>query len=150
MLGNENGMTRQGLRLIEALLQPDAGDQQVDGRPVVIRHLAFLRKPLARPDIVSNMFIIEAQDTSTGPHVLYRPLYTPVLMEFPTRQALLQSVISDTELQNSVLTWMSDDARPVYTNGGFQQPHIVRFLQGDEFGVPEVPAPRRSPPCRQR
>ncbi|WP_420233213.1 dermonecrotic toxin domain-containing protein [Pseudomonas sp. ABY48] len=141
VLGNANGMTRQGLRLIEALLQPDAGDQQADGRPVVIQHLAFLRKPLAQPDIVSNMFIIEAQDTRAGPHVLYRPLYTPVLMEFPTRQALLQSVISDTELQKSVLTWMSDDARPVYANGGFLQPHIVRFFQGDEFSVPEVPAP---------
>ncbi|CAH0146595.1 dermonecrotic toxin domain-containing protein [Pseudomonas brassicacearum] len=141
VLGNENGMTRQGLRLIEALLQPDASDQQVNGRPVAIQHLAFLSKPLARPDIVSNMFIIEAQDTRAGPHVLYRPLYTPVLMEFPTRQALLQSVVSDTELQKSVLTWMSDDARPVYANGGFLQPHIVHFFQGDEFSVPEVPAP---------
>ncbi|AOS42649.1 hypothetical protein A0U95_28980 [Pseudomonas brassicacearum] len=141
MLDNKNGMTRQGLHLIEALLQPDAEDRQVDGRPVVIRHLAFLRKPQARPDLVSNMFIVEAQDARTGPHLLYRPLYAPVLLEFATRQALLQSVVSAADLQNSVLTWMSDDARPVYANGGFLEPHIVRFFEGDEFSVPEKPVP---------
>ncbi|WP_214512728.1 dermonecrotic toxin domain-containing protein [Pseudomonas brassicacearum] len=140
-LNNENGMTRQGLRLIEALLQPDTAGRQVDGRPVVIRHLAFLRKPQARPDIVTNMFIVEAQDVETGPHLLYRPLYAPSLLAFPTRQALLQAVAAKGDLQDSILTWMSDSARPVYANGGFAEPHTVRFFQGDEFNRPEKPAP---------
>ncbi len=133
MLDNKNGMTRQGLHLIEeALLQPDAEDRQFHGgRPVVIRHLAFLRKPQARPDLASNMFIVEAQDARTGPHLLYRPLYAPIAVGvYATRQALLQSVVSAADLQNSVLTWMSGDARPVYANGGFLEPHIVRFLRG--------------------
>ncbi|WP_434575975.1 hypothetical protein J3P88_13985 [Pseudomonas sp. Z3-6] len=141
MLNQKNGMTRQGLRLIEALLQPDAEGRQVDGRPVVIRHLAFLRKPQARPDLVTNMFIVEAQDINTGPHLLYRPLYAPALTEFTTREALLQAVVSGGDLQDSILTWLSDDARPVYANGGFLEPHIVRFFQGDEFSAPEKPAP---------
>ncbi|MGO4323590.1 dermonecrotic toxin domain-containing protein [Pseudomonas sp. KB_12] len=141
MLNNENGMTRQGLRLIEAVLQPDADDRQIDGREVVIRHLAFLRKPEARPDVVGNMFIVEMQDVKTGPHLLYRPLYAPALLEFPTRQALLQAVVTAGDLQNSILTWMPDAARQVYANGGFLEPHIVHFIQGDEFSAPEKPAP---------
>lgn len=141
MLDNKNGMTRQGLRLIEAVLQPDAESRQVGGRAVVIRHLAFLRKPQARPDVVTNMFIVEAQDAQTGPHLLYRPLYAPSLLEFATRQAMLQAIASAGDLQGSVLTWMSDTARPVYANGGFAEPHIVHFFQGDEFSVPERPAP---------
>ncbi|SDU92938.1 dermonecrotic toxin domain-containing protein [Pseudomonas mucidolens] len=141
VLNNENGMTRQGLGLIDALLEPDAEGQQVSGRPVVIRHLALLRKPEARPDPVTNMFIIEPQDAETGPHLLYRPFYTPSLQQFATRQALLEAIVEPGELQNSVLTWLPDTARSVYANGGFREPHIVRFLSGDEFSLPEIPAP---------
>ena len=141
VLNQENGMTRQGLALIEALLKPDAEAQRVASHPVVIRHLAFLRKPEAHPDTVTNMFIIEPEDVATGPHVLYRPLYTPALQQYPTRQALLQAIVASGDLQQSVLAWMSDAARPIYANGGFQEPHIVRFYQGDEFSLPAKPAP---------
>ncbi|MBT2298635.1 dermonecrotic toxin domain-containing protein [Pseudomonas fluorescens] len=141
ILNHENGMTRPGLALIEALLKPEADEQRVAGTPVVIRHLAFLRKPEAHPDTVTNMFIIEPEDIATGPHVLYRPLYTPSLLQYPTRQALLQAIVAPGELQQSVLTWMSDAARLIYANGGFQEPHIVRFYQGDEFSLPQKPAP---------
>ncbi|MET3455983.1 dermonecrotic toxin domain-containing protein [Pseudomonas kilonensis] len=141
LLDNENGMTRKGLRLVEAVLQPAADAQQVDGSQVVMRHLAFLRKPQAQPDVVANQFIIEAQDITTGPHLLYRPLYAPALQEFATREALLQAITAAGDLQGSVLTWLSDAARPVYANGGFLEPHIVRFFPGDEFEQPEKPAP---------
>ncbi|WP_434702257.1 hypothetical protein J3P85_15255 [Pseudomonas sp. Z1-12] len=141
MLTRKDGVTRQGLRFIEAVFQADAEGRNVGGQPVVMRHLAFLHKPQARPDIVSNMFIVDAQDAKTGPHLLYRPLYAPSLLEFPTREALLQAIATAGDLQTSVLTWMPDAARPVYANGGFLEPHIVRFLQGDEFTAPEKPAP---------
>ncbi|MCG6575897.1 hypothetical protein EGM97_14405 [Pseudomonas sp. AF32] len=141
ILNHENGMTRQGLALIEALLNPATDEQRVAGTPVVIRHLAFLRKPEAHPDTVTNMFIIEPEDATVGPHVLYRPLHTPSLQQYPTRQALLQAIVAPGELQQSVLTWMSDAARLIYANGGFQEPHVVRFYQGDEFSLPEKPAP---------
>ncbi|WP_434580853.1 hypothetical protein J3P95_14180 [Pseudomonas sp. Z5-35] len=141
VLNSENGMTRPGLGLVEALLHLDAQNQQINGQRVVVRHLAFLRKAQAKPDIVANMFIIEAEAVHTGPHLLYRPFYSPSLQQFPTRAALLQAVVEPGDLQDSVLTWMSDAARTVYANGGFQEPHIVRFFQGDEFSVPEKPAP---------
>jgi hypothetical protein len=140
-LDDEPCMTRQGLDLLEAVLQLDADEQQVDGRPVVIRPLAFLRKPKSHPDVVTNMFVIEPQDVETGPHLLYRPFYSPSLMEFPSRQALMAAISLDGDLQNSVLTWISDTARPVYANGGFMEPHIVRFHPGDEYNPIEKPAP---------
>ena len=140
-LNHENGLTRQGLRLLEAVLQPDAAGQQVDGHPVVIRHLGLLRKPQAQPDIVTNMFIIEAQDIATGPHLLYRPLYAPSLQEFATREALLQAIAAPGKLQDSLLTWLPDSARPIYANDGILEPHIVRFFSGDEFSLPDKPAP---------
>ncbi|MBC3365521.1 DUF6543 domain-containing protein [Pseudomonas sp. SWRI154] len=141
VLNDENGMTRQGLSLLEAVLQVDAQSQPLGGPRVVIRHLAFLRKSQAKPDIVDNMFIIEAEDVRTGPHLLYRPFYSPSLQQFPTRAAMLQAIVKPGGLQDSLLTWMSDAARPVYANGGFLEPHIVRFFQGDEFSAPEKPAP---------
>lgn len=140
-LDDEPCMTRQGLGLLEAVLQLDADEQQVDGRPVVIRPLAFLRKPKSHPDIVTNMFVIEPQDVETGPHLLYRPFYSPSLMEYPSRQALMAAISVDGDLQNSILTWISDTARAVYANGGFLEPRIVRFHPGDEYNPIEKPAP---------
>ncbi|MGN8343300.1 dermonecrotic toxin domain-containing protein [Pseudomonas sp. SMV71] len=140
-LARENGMTAQGLRLLAAVLQPDTASQRANGRPVVIRHLAVLRKAQAQPDTVANMFVIEAQDIATGPHLLYRPFYAPSLREFPTREALMQAIAAPGALQDSILTWLPDAARPIYANGGFLEPHIVRFFSGDEFSVPDKPAP---------
>ncbi|MBO1539473.1 DUF6543 domain-containing protein [Pseudomonas sp. OA65] len=136
-----NGMTRQGLDLIEALFASSAEERQVDGRPVVIRNLALLRKPQATPDTVVNMFIIESKDATTGPHLLYRPLDAPSLQQFTSRQALFDAIATTGPLQDSVLTWLPDTARPIYANGGFKEPHIVRFYQGDEYSVPDRPAP---------
>lgn len=135
------GVSRQGARLVDALMQHDATDQQVDNRQVVIRHLALVRASGAQPDIVSNMYLIEFQDIGIGPHLLYRPLYAEALQEFSSREALLAAIIQDAALQDSVLTWLSDGARPIYANGGFQEPHYLRFGQGDEFAPLSRPAP---------
>ncbi|MBO1539474.1 DUF6543 domain-containing protein [Pseudomonas sp. OA65] len=134
-------ITRQGLDLVEALFALSAEDRQVDGRPVVIRHLALHRKPQATPDTVLNMFLIESKDSTTGPHLLYRPFYAPSLQQFTSRQALMDAIATAGALQDSVLTWLPDTARPVYANGGFKEPHVVHFYQGDEFSVPDRPVP---------
>ena len=139
--GNERGMTRDGLDLLEAVLAPSVEERQAKGRPVVIRNLALLRKPNAKPDTVLNMFVIEPKSATPGPHLLYRPLYAPSLQQFPSRQALLNAIATAGELQDSVLTWLSDDARKVYANGGIKEPHILQFYQGDEFADYEPPAP---------
>ena len=140
-LKKENGVTAQGARYVAALVQPGTSDRVVDENIIVIRHLALVRKHEALPDVVANMFIIEPQDVEQGPHLLYRPFYAQSLLEYPTRAALLDAIAQPGELQKSVLTWLSDRARPVYDYGGFKEPHIVHFTLGDEFAPIDTPAP---------
>ena len=140
-LKHEAAITALGARYVAALVQADAEARQVDGNRVVIRRLALLRKPQAQPDVVANMFIIEALDNTRGPHVLYRPLYADSLREFATRQDVLNAIAQPGPLQTSVLTWLPDAARPIYANGGFLEPHYVRFGLGDEFAPLTAPPP---------
>lgn len=140
-LKKENGLSPRGARCVAALMQSNTADREVDGEPVVIRHLAMVRRAGAAPDVVDNMFIIEHADMSVGPHVLYRPFYSQSLHEFPSRAALLEAIARPGELQTSVLVWLHNVARPIYDNGGFQEPHYVRFGLGSEFDPIEVPRP---------
>ncbi|WP_053133965.1 hypothetical protein [Pseudomonas sp. MIACH] len=140
-LKQQGGLSPQGARLVAAVMERDIADQQVDRQPVVIRHLALLQMPGAQPDVASAMYLIEAQDPRIGPHVLYRPLYAEALQEFASRGALFEAIAEPGPLQNSVLTWLSDPARPIYANGGFREPHYVRFGQGDEFAPLGKPTP---------
>lgn len=140
-LRREAGVTAQGARMVGSLMHTASADQQVDGRPVVIRHLALLRSPSAQPDVVSNMYVIEFQDAKNGPHLLFRPLYAQPLHEFTSHASLFAAIATPGNLQSSVLTWLSDSARPIYDNGGFHEPHYLRFGQGDEFAVRGTPPP---------
>ncbi|RON09668.1 hypothetical protein BK659_06980 [Pseudomonas brassicacearum] len=135
----EHGLTRRGYQLVSALMHPTYADRVIDGQEVVIRPLAFSRKTDAPADVVGNMFIIEYEDSHTGPHVLYRPIYTESLLEYPTREALFAAIASPGTLQRSVLAWLPEKARAIYDNGGFNEPHITHFSQLDPFGLPEKP-----------
>lgn len=140
-LKKENGLTPLGVRYVAALMQPEAADRQVDDKPMTIRHLALLREPEATPDTVSNMFIIEPADMTAGPHLLYRPHYSPALHEFSSRAALLDAISTPGPLQDSVLVWLDDSARLVYSNGGFQEPHFVRYGLGIEHSTIDLTPP---------
>ncbi len=137
----QHGVTVTGYRYVKALMGEMPSDRLVDGQEIVLRPLALCRKSGAQPDEVNNVFIIETKGASAGPHLLYRPLYIDCLHEYPTRPALLDALAAPGELQDSVLTWLSDRARPIYANGGFREPHIIRFLPGDEFSPPRQPVP---------
>ena len=140
-LKNENGVTALGARYVAAVVRTSASGRKVNGAAVVIRHLALVRMPEATSDIISNMYIIEPANSEVGPHLLYRPLYTPTLLEFPTRTDLLAAIAEPGELQNSVLIWLDDIARPIYEHGGMKEPHYVRFGLGSEFAPIEKPKP---------
>ncbi|WP_213938209.1 DUF6543 domain-containing protein [Pseudomonas sp. dw_612] len=138
----EQGFTRQGYRYVAAVMHKTNAERHVNGQEIVLRPLAFQRKTGAECDVVGNMFIIEPRDLKAdGPRILYRPLYSPALQQYPSRQALLRAIAQAGPLQTSVLTWLEDRARPIYDNNGFNEPHIVRFLPGDEFARPDTPAP---------
>ncbi|VVN79054.1 dermonecrotic toxin domain-containing protein [Pseudomonas fluorescens] len=135
------GVSAKGYRYVTALLGETSSDRIADDQEIVLRPLSLCRKPGAVPDQVNNIFIIEPRDTDVGPHLLYRPLYAESLQEYPTRQALLDAIATPGELQDSVLTWLTDKARPIYDHGGIKEPHLLHFLSGDEFGFYEKPAP---------
>lgn len=137
----EHGFTWQGYRYVQALMQRNAADRVVDDLSIVIHALAFHRKPHSKPDVVSNMFIIEASERQVGPHILYRPLYQDSLQQFASREALLSAIAQPGPLQDSVLSWLPDRARPVYSNNGFHSPHIIRFGQGDDTVQWSAPVP---------
>lgn len=141
-LKGQAGITDKGYQLLQTVLTPGPGEKKLDGQPVVVRPLAFLRKPGATPDVVSNMFLIEPKDSAKGPHLLYRPLLEPPLQEFASRQALLEALQKPGTLQKSVLAWLPDErTRAVYGNGGFKTPNIARYSVFNEFDAPSRPAP---------
>ena len=134
-LKGESGMTPLGARYVAAIMQTEAYNRSVEGQTIVIRALALLSSAEAKPDVVSNMFIIEPLNLEAGPHVLYRPLYEHSLQVFTSRTALMEAIATPSELQTSVLTWLTDSARAMYDNGGFKEPHFVRFNLEDDFPV---------------
>jgi len=135
----QQGFSFLGYRYVKAVLHASAAGRVVDTLDIVMRPLAFARKPAAVPDIVGNMFIIEPRDIDAGPSILYRPLYSDALQQFASRAALFDAIAQPGALQDSVLAWMSDKARPIYSHGGFRSPHILRFGQGDD--TVQWPAP---------
>ncbi|WP_454845805.1 dermonecrotic toxin domain-containing protein [Pseudomonas farris] len=138
---SEHGLSFQGYRYIKAVLHTCAPERVVDGQDIVVRALAFTRQSGAAADVVDNMFIIEPRNTDVGPHVLYRPVYRDSLQQFATREALFDAIAQSGALQDSVLSWLPDKARPIYSHDGFNNPHILRFGQGDDTVRWDKPEP---------
>ncbi len=132
----QGDLTQAGYQLVCSLMElPRA----VNGS--VLRPLAWVAQPGATADHVNNMFVIGGADTAVGPWVLYRPMADVPLTEFATWTKLRDAIASAGELQEQVLTWMTEHARERYANGGFDQPHIIRFGLGSDFASWETPAP---------
>lgn len=111
----EHGFTRDALKAVTRALSG------VQGKAVV-RPLSFLSGEGARADTVANMFLFNIPGTTNL--VLYRPLFEPLLRAFADEAALFTALAAEESLANSLLTWMADDARRVYGNGGFAEPHL--------------------------
>lgn len=121
---NEAGIDERGYRYVAVALQAEAADRQVDGKPIVIRPLAFVptRRLDATPDTVDNMFVIGPQDMATGPCLLYRPLLDQPLTQYPSPANLLYALQQSDSLRDSVLAWLPDDARSDYERYVFPGP----------------------------
>ncbi|NWB26004.1 hypothetical protein [Pseudomonas gingeri] len=63
------------------------------------------------------------------------------LLQYPTLAALFEALGQPGALQDGVLTWLSDQARRTYANGGFIEPHLRRSFE-DDFAalLPVAPA----------
>lgn len=102
-----------------------------DLRPeVAMAPLAFRRAAGAEVrDEVTCMFVVRLQAQETV--LLYRPLYPEQpLMQFSDLEQMMASISQPGGLQDSVLLWLDDAARPVYENGGFTRPHLHLGWQG--------------------
>ncbi|WP_073524326.1 hypothetical protein [Pseudomonas fluorescens] len=137
----EHGLTLSGFQRVRAALQASAGERTVQGQAVALWPLAFKASEHARADEVTNMFVIGPLEGSSGPHLLYRPLFSPPLQEYASLEALFTAIKTPGALQDNVLAWIAASRQAVYANNGFNEPHIRRFLPGDEFTVYEKPAP---------
>ena len=134
----EGQLTEAGYRRVCALFAKAAEGSPADS---ALRPLAWVAQPGATADPVCNLFVIGAADTAVGPFLLYRPLAPLPLVEFATWQQLRTAIATAGELQDEVLAWMTDHGRRRYANGGFDQPHIIRFGLGSDFAPTPIPAP---------
>jgi len=135
VIRGQGGLTASGYRVVQAMMQPTAVLRVVDGEPVVARRLDFLEHAGGRAHRAFNLFVIGPRDNSALPHILYHPSNEQALIQFSSRQALLDEVMrSGSELQRRVLNSMSERSRVLFDNGGFLNPRSGRFLQGDEYG----------------
>lgn len=140
----ESGFTEDGYQYVRAVAQGLHDEVAGDEDAVMIRPLAFKREPDSDvADEVVNFFVIGPGDMTQGPCVLYRPhdVEQP-LVEYPSHDALFEAIRADGALQESVLSWFSEDARRVYANGGFDEPHLPRVIIDTSLPL-ERPAPAR-------
>nr|WP_319527182.1 DUF6543 domain-containing protein [Pseudomonas laurentiana] len=140
----ESGFTEDGYRYVQTVAQGLHDEVTGDEDAVMIRPLAFKREPDSDiADEVVNFFVIGPGGMTQGPCVLYRPhdVEQP-LVEYPSHDALFEAIRADGALQESVLSWFSEDARRIYANGGFDEPHLPRVIIDTSLPL-ERPAPAR-------
>ncbi|NWE12492.1 dermonecrotic toxin domain-containing protein [Pseudomonas yamanorum] len=124
----EAGLDTTGVRYIQEIFKPGSGARTVDEQEITIRPLAFNRKADGMIDVVEGAYLIEPKDTEAGPHILYRPLISHApLLQFPTRQALLEAIQKPGKLQKELVAWMPDLACKIYSGNGFTHPNVVLF-----------------------
>ncbi|MBI6632730.1 hypothetical protein YA0871_08655 [Pseudomonas paralactis] len=114
---HEAGIDERGYRYVAAVLQAETSDRNVDGQAIVIRRLSFnpQRRTTNAHDVVSNMYVIGPQRVEAGPCLLYRPLFEPVLMQFPSPANLLYTITQSATLRDSVVAWLPDSIRDDYS-----------------------------------
>lgn len=137
----EHGLSQDGFNRVQAALQAAMDERRVQGQLMALWPLAFKASAQAGVDEVAGHFIIGPRSGHTGAHLLYRPLLVPMLQEYESIEMLFDAIKTPGPLQDSVLTWIEPVRQAVYANGGFHEPHIHRFLAGDEFSTYEKPAP---------
>lgn len=123
-LQKQGNIDDRGCRYVAALMEPLEADRKVDGQPIVLRKLAFVPELQlgVSEDIVANMFVIGPQTPSAGPCLLYRPLLSPQLCQFPSFSNLLYAIRQTSSLRQSVLAWLPDGVRETYSRLVFPGP----------------------------
>lgn len=129
-LAQREGFDEQGYNQVLQSLTPNTAAASA----AVICPFAFVpqRRLSGASDRVSNMFIITSQADPEGVCVLYRPLFNPPLMQFPSTQNLLFALRQNGELRENVLAWLPTPAVSFeYANYVFGQqlPSLLTLAQ---------------------
>lgn len=116
-------LSEAGLQCVADYCREEGGSQDKES---ALMPLAFKREPTASEhDLVHGMYVIFS--TQPPAVLLYRPLYASApLMEFASLAALLTAIGQTGPLQDSILDWLAPQARNVYDNGGFIEPHLLQ------------------------
>ncbi|MHC8397749.1 dermonecrotic toxin domain-containing protein [Pseudomonas sp. LB3P93] len=114
---DEAGIDERGYQYVNAAMRENAADRRVNGQEIVIRPLAFITGDSAdsKGDEVANMFVIGPRLADKGPCLLYRPLLSPSLSQYPSEANLLYAIKHEKPLRQSILAWLSDDVRFNYS-----------------------------------
>lgn len=108
-----------------ALVDYCRGYLAVDEPAVKLLPLAFNRAGAeGTVDTVTGMYVLSAVEAETV--ILYRPLYGHgAIREFASFEAMMQAIREASSLQDSVVDWLPTQARPLYADGGFSDPHAA-------------------------
>lgn len=92
--------------------------------PLNLAPLAFNSVPGGpKANQAHGMFVIEVPATAAW--VLYRPMAkAQTVRQFDSRSQLMTAIRAEQALQRDILTWLDDDAQPIYANDGFTHPHL--------------------------
>jgi hypothetical protein len=137
-------------RLIEQLAQaPDAqarDDAGIEG--VTLRLLQVRALPGHSADTCEGVYLLE-QPAGDGPVVVFT-LYSrdAAFVEYPSHQAFEHALRTDQRLRAGLLERIEPLRQPVYTNGGFDRPHVNHVLpEGvSDLVTPVGPAQWLTPP----
>ncbi|MBF4206287.1 hypothetical protein EI533_00940 [Pseudomonas donghuensis] len=130
----DGALSDTGYQRVVTFFRADSGESQS-----LLAPLAFKREETAsEADRVTNTFVFMSAHAA-GKVVLYRPMSADrPFQEFASQQALLEQILAQEDLQQSILAWMSSDAQRVYGHGGFQEPHLRRPILDTQLGLEPV------------
>ncbi|WP_285424491.1 dermonecrotic toxin domain-containing protein [Pseudomonas sp. efr-133-TYG-103a] len=92
---------------------------------VIISPLQLVADAGMSPDRCLGLYLIGSADAQAGPVILYALQNSGfTFREFDSRDAVVQAIRTETELQSLLLARMDPDVRKRYDNGGFNEPHL--------------------------
>lgn len=138
MLRGACGIDHEGYRLVEE----GAGTTPVE-QPARLLRLGVTAGAGYGTDFIAATYVFMHESAPDHSCVLYRPLHFEPLRQYPSLAALWDDLAAPGTLQDEALRWMTEAARTRYREGGFREPRVVRFGQGDEFVPLSKPSPAR-------
>jgi hypothetical protein len=134
MMRSQCGFDRHGYRLVE-----EGMDGGLEPASVKLVGIGVTAGEAYGINTIAATYVFIRDGAPSGHCVLYRPLHAEPLRQFCSLAALWDDLAAPGELQDEALRWMTDLGRARFSNGGFREPRVARFGQGDEYAPSPVP-----------